>query len=137
VLCGPHFYIDVIARLNWLPAHGQWSPTLGWPRRAEVARRFAGHTSRNVAALHHWCWGPPIFPPEPATSRTRPFPPSEVKAPGLLSGPVTVNPAFTLIGATYRGHHPGKEAIMPVEMLTYAAIAERLGCSSEAARATR
>jgi hypothetical protein len=33
------------------------------------------------------------------------------------------------------GHHPGKGVIMPVEMLTYAALAERLGSSSEAARA--
>jgi hypothetical protein len=32
----------------------------------------------------------------------------------------TVNPTFTFIGAAYRGHHPGKEATMPVEMPTYA-----------------
>jgi hypothetical protein len=49
--------------------------------------------------------------------------------------PGSINPRLTIIGATYRGHHSGKGTVMSVEMLTYAALSERLGCSAEAARA--
>jgi hypothetical protein len=42
-----------------------------------------------------------------------------------------VNPPFTLIGAPWWSPSDQGGVIMPVEMLTYSAIAERLGCSSE------
>jgi hypothetical protein len=40
-----------------------------------------------------------------------------------------------LIGAPWSSHHPSKGVIMPAGVLTYTSIAERLGFSSEAARA--
>jgi hypothetical protein len=49
--------------------------------------------------------------------------------------PSTLTQKLTIGGAASGGHHPVKGGVMPVEMLTYAALSERLGCSAEAARA--
>jgi hypothetical protein len=47
-----------------------------------------------------------------------------------------INSKLTIGGTAWRGHHPVRgRPVMVVEMLTYAALSERLGCSAEAARA--
>jgi hypothetical protein len=63
--------------------------------------------------------------PGAGLGRPRPIASAAGVTPDPLTTPPHVNPAFTLIGAPWSGHHPGKGVIMPVEMLTYAGIAER------------